>query len=261
MDENNVVLKLTDIRFAYPGGRRVLNDLSFSVKSGDRLGLIGPNGSGKSTLLHIVMGLLQPDSGSVEFMGKRMESEKDFRLARREVGLVFQHTDDQLFSPTVLEDVAFGPLNMGKPPEEAREMSMNVLKDLKLDGFENRVTHKLSGGEKKLVALATVLVMGPKVLFLDEPSTGLDEATKERIIEILNRLDITYVMVSHEYDYLARTTTAIYTLEDGQIQYCCDSRDLHAHYHRHPAGRMPHAHKRSKGPGDEAPVDSHPFVA
>ena len=243
MAENNIVLNLTDIGFAYPGGRQVLDDLNFSVKSGDRLGLIGPNGSGKSTLLHIVMGLLKPGSGSVEFMGKKMESEKDFRLARREVGLVFQHADDQLFSPTVLEDVAFGPLNMGKSPDEAREMSLRVLEDLKLEGFEDRVTHKLSGGEKKLVALATVLVMGPKVLFLDEPSTGLDEATRERIIEILNRLDITYVMVSHEYDYLARTTTTIYTLENGRIQYCCDSRDLHTHYHSHPAGRVPHAHK------------------
>ena len=242
MDENNIVLKLTDIRFAYPGGCRVLDDLNFSVKSGDKLGLIGPNGSGKSTLLHIVMGLLHPLSGTVEFMGKTMASEKDFRLARREVGLMFQHADDQLFSPTVLEDVAFGPLNMGKSPEEAREMSMNVLKDLKLDGFENRVTHKLSGGEKKLVALATVLVMEPKVLFLDEPSTGLDEATKDRIIDILNRLDITCVMVSHEYDYLSRCTSAIYTLENGRIRYCCDSRDLHTHHHIHPAGREPHVH-------------------
>ncbi len=242
MDENDSVLKLKDICFSYPGGRKVLDQLNFAIGPGEKIGLIGPNGSGKSTLLHIVMGLLKADSGEIEFMGEKAESEKDFRRMRQKVGLIFQNADDQLFSPTVLEDVAFGPLNMGKSPAEAREMSMDVLKKLHLGGFEDRITHKLSGGEKKLVALATVLVMEPKVLFLDEPSTGLDENTRERIIEILNDLDITYVMVSHEYDYLARTTKNIYTLEKGRIEYCCDSRDLHTHYHTHPAGRHPHKH-------------------
>ncbi len=242
MGENNAVLKLTDICFSYPGGRKVLDRLNFAVEPGDKIGLIGPNGSGKSTLLHIVMGLLKADSGAIEFIGEKAESEKDFRRMRQKVGLIFQNADDQLFSPTVLEDVAFGPLNMGKSPAEAREMSVEILKKLNLHGFENRITHKLSGGEKKLVALATVLVMEPKVLFLDEPSTGLDENTRERIIEILNDLDITYVMVSHEYDYLARTTKSIYTLEKGRIHFRCDSRELHTHYHAHPAGRHPHKH-------------------
>jgi cobalt/nickel transport system ATP-binding protein len=243
MDENNIILKLENICFGYPGtGRKILDQLNFTIRTGEKLGLIGPNGSGKSTLLHIVMGLLKPDSGHVEFLGQRPQTEKDFRHIRRQVGLVFQNADDQLFSPTVLEDVAFGPLNMGKSPEQALEMSMDILKDLNLDGFENRITHQLSGGEKKLVALATVLVMEPKVLFLDEPSTGLDDSTREHIIDILNRLDITFVMVSHEYDYLARTTQKIYSLNNGKIDYCCNSEDLHTHYHSHPAGKIPHGH-------------------
>ncbi len=244
MDENNIILRLDNICFGYPGaGKKVLDHLNFSIHVGQKVGLIGPNGSGKSTLLHIVMGLLMPDSGHVEFLGQRPETEKDFRLIRRQVGLVFQNADDQLFSPTVLEDVAFGPLNMGKSPDQAREMSVRILNELNLNGFENRITYKLSGGEKKLVALATVLVMEPKVLFLDEPSTGLDESTREHIIDILNRLDITIVMVSHEYDYLARTTQTIYTLNNGKVEYCCNSEDLHTHYHSHPAGRMPHGHE------------------
>jgi cobalt/nickel transport system ATP-binding protein len=247
MGENNIILKLDNICFGYPGaGRNVLDHLNFTIRAGEKVGLIGPNGSGKSTLLHIVMGLLRPDSGHVEFLGRKPETENDFRLIRRQVGLVFQNADDQLFSPTVLEDVAFGPLNMGKSPEQARKMSVRILKELNLDGFENRITHKLSGGEKKLVALATVLVMEPKVLFLDEPSTGLDESTREHIIAILNRLDITFVMVSHEYDYLARTTRTIYTLTNGKVEYCCNSEDLHTHYHSHPAGRMPHGHNHNR---------------
>lgn len=247
MDKNNIILNLNDISFSYPGSeRKVLDHLNFSISDGEKVGLIGPNGSGKSTLLHIIMGLLRPDAGHLEFLGQRPETEKDFRLIRRNVGLVFQNADDQLFSPTVLEDVAFGPLNMGKSPAEARDMSLRTLKELNLDGFENRITHKLSGGEKKLVALATVLVMEPKVLFLDEPSTGLDETTREHIIEILNRLDITFVMVSHEYDYLARTTRTIYALNHGKIEYWCNSEDLHTHYHSHPAGRVPHGHSDNR---------------
>jgi cobalt/nickel transport system ATP-binding protein len=138
--------------------------------------------------------------------------------------------------------VAFGPLNLDKKPVEAREMSLRTLKALNLEGFENRVTHRLSGGEKKLVALATVLVMKPEVLLLDEPTTGLDEDTSKRIIDILNDLDISYLIVSHEYDFLARTTRDIYSMGYGGIQYNGRSENLHSHYHSHPHGKVPHSH-------------------
>ena len=220
---NDILIDLEDICFAYPGRSQVLKQLNFRLKAGQRLGLIGPNGSGKSTLMHLLMGLNKPDSGTIRILGQPMRGEKDFKLARQQLGFVFQNADDQLFSPTVIEDVAFGLLNMGKPPQEAVALSREMLASLNLSGFEDRITYKLSGGEKKLVSLATVLVMNPQVLLLDEPTTGLDESTVERIVQVLNDLDIAYVVVSHEFDFLARTTTDIYTMKNGRIHYECGS--------------------------------------
>ena len=155
-----------------------------------------------------------------------MKNEKDFKQARRRLGFVFQNADDQLFSPTVIEDVAFGLLNMGKTPEQALDLSGKMLKSLNLEGFEDRITYKLSGGEKKLVSLATVLVMEPEVLLLDEPTTGLDEQTVERIIAVLNDLDIGYIVVSHEFDFLTQTTRNVFAMKNGQISYNCSSDQL-----------------------------------
>jgi len=242
MGENNIVIQLENVCFSYPNGASVLDSLQFKLREGEKLGLIGPNGSGKTTFLHIIMGLLKPSFGTIRIFGKAVETEQEFREVRQKVGFLFQNADDQLFSPTVLEDVAFGPLNLGKKPKEAREVSLKTLKDLNLEGFEDRVTHKLSGGEKKLVALATVLVMQPEALLLDEPTTGLDEDTSKRIIDILNRLDISYVIVSHEYDFLARTTDDIYSMQTGIIVYDGVSDNLHSHYHRHAVGKAPHDH-------------------
>ncbi len=242
MDGNSIVIQLENVSFSYRNGESVMGNLQFELRQGEKLGLIGPNGSGKTTLLHIIMGLLKPSSGTVRIFDKPVESEQDFRIVRQKVGFLFQNADDQLFSPTVLEDVAFGPLNLGKNPEEARQMSLKTLKALNLNGFEDRITHNLSGGEKKLVALATVLVMKPDVLLLDEPATGLDEHTNIRIIDILNSLDTSYVIVSHEYDFLARTTRDIYSMQGGKIEYNGRSENLHSHYHRHPHGKAPHGH-------------------
>ena len=124
---------------------------------------------------------------------------------RQKVGLLFQNADDQLFCPTVIEDVAFGPLNQGKKPEEAVRIARETMDRLGLNGFEDRVTYKLSGGEKKLVSLATVLAMQPQVLLLDEPTAGLDEKTKERLVHILKNLEITFMVVSHENHFLEHT--------------------------------------------------------
>ncbi|MDM8524776.1 ABC transporter ATP-binding protein [Desulfococcaceae bacterium HSG8] len=243
MGEDNLIIQMENVFFSYPYSEApVLDRLNFKLKKGDKLGLIGHNGSGKTTFMHLIMGLLMPSSGTIRIYGKPVKTEKDFRIVREKIGLLFQHADDQLFSPTVLEDVAFGPLNLGKTPDQAREISIQTLEKLNLQGFKNRITHKLSGGEKKLVSLATVLVMQPEVLLLDEPTTGLDEATKERIIRILNSLDISYIIVSHEYDFLARTTNQISNMEKGQI-FHNGNLTLHKHYHRHKMGKVPHKHE------------------
>lgn len=242
MAENNVIIRLEDVGFAFPNGRIVLEHINFELREGEKVALIGDNGSGKTTLLYILVGLLRPSQGAFWICDKPMEKEQDFHFARQQVGLLFQNSDDQLFSPTVLEDVAFGPLNQGKSPDEAREIARDILKKLNLEGFEDRVTHGLSGGEKKLVALATVFAMHPKVLLLDEPTTGLDKTSAEHITSILNNLDISCLIVSHEYDFLVRSTHEIYSMQNGQIVYKGPSSTLHSHFHNHPRGDLPHEH-------------------
>ena len=155
--------------------------------------------------------------------------------------MLFQDADDQLFSPTVLEDVAFGPLNLGKSKDEAVEIARSILDFLGLDGFEDRITFKLSGGEKRLVSLAVVLAMAPDILLLDEPINGLDTKTKERLTEILLHLDLSYLLISHDMDFLSETTDAVYTMQNGKIMID-DKVQLHQHAHAHPHGAFPHRH-------------------
>ena len=242
MTEPTPIINLKGISYAYPGSGPVLKGLDFKLYPGDRIGLVAPNGSGKTTFFHIIMGLLKPSVGTVEIFGEPARTEKDYRNVRRKIGLLFQDADDQLFSPTVLEDVAFGPLNLGKSKQESIDISRRTLSFLGLEGFEDRITFKLSGGEKRLVALATVLAMEPKVMLMDEPSSGLDEATKQRLVAVLKDLAISYVIVSHEFDFLAELVDTLYTLQDGKIQL--DTRiQLHEHVHAHAYGRQPHKHE------------------
>jgi cobalt/nickel transport system ATP-binding protein len=220
MDNSEIIIDLKGVSFGYHGNqsqRPVLDDLNLQICRGERVGLIGPNGSGKTTLFHLLMGLLKPTRGEIVLFGRKRQQEKDFREVRKKIGLLFQDSDDQLFCPTVAEDVAFGPLNLGKSQEEALEITRQVLKRLALEEFENRLTYKLSGGEKRLISLATVLAMQPEVLVLDEPTTGLDEDTVERLIQILISSDLTYLIASHNRDFLSKTTDIAYLLERGKI--------------------------------------------
>ena len=242
MGNGPLIMDLKDICYAYHGVDDVLSHVNFSLHADERMGLIGGNGSGKSTFLHIIIGILRAHSGEMTIFGERVRTEQDFFRVRQRGGLLFQNSDDQLFSPTVLEDVAFGPLNLGKEPEEACEIARQTLTDLHLSGFEDRVTHTLSGGEKKLVALATILAMQPEILLLDEPTSGLDESTKNRLTEILGSLAISYIIVSHEYEFLISNTDTIYGMKNGILKYHGDSSSLHSHYHSHPAGEVSHQH-------------------
>lgn len=231
-DNNRLIINLEGICFKYPGtSENAIDDLNLKIYRQDRIGLMGPNGSGKTSLFHIIMGLLKPNAGNIKIFGKPVITEKDFRKVRNRIGLLFQDADDQLFSPTVLEDVAFGPLNLGKTPDQAKKIAIDTLYELGLDGFEHRVTYKLSGGEKRLVSLATVLAMKPEVLLLDEPSNGLDEKTKARLIDVLSHLDLSYILISHESDFLYGLTDSIYTMKNGKIFL---GEKIHGHLHTHP---------------------------
>ncbi len=242
MIKSHPIINLKGLTFGYPGAGPVLNDLDLQFYPGERLGLVAPNGSGKTTLLHVMMGLLKPQSGQMEIFGNRVSEEKDFLEVRRRIGLLFQDSDDQLFSPTVLEDVAFGPLNLGKSKAEAIDIARKTLAYLGLDGFEARITFKLSGGEKRLVSLATVLAMEPEILLLDEPVNGLDTKTREKLTQILADLDLSYIIISHDLDFLASATNAIYTMQNGRI-FIDKKLHVHEHVHAHPHGTYPHRHE------------------
>lgn len=209
------LIELTDLHFGYPGHDPVLKGASLSLAEGERLAISGHNGAGKSTLLRIVVGLLRPERGKVNAFGVDCLTEADFRMVRRRAGFVFQDPDDQLFCPTVAEDIAFGPLNLGKSRDEAIETVDTVLQKLDLTFLKDRVTYKLSGGEKRLVSLATVLAMEPDVLLLDEPTNALDEKNEARLIEILRSLPQAMIIVSHDVDFRERLGTRTQRLEDG----------------------------------------------
>ncbi len=242
MDMKKPLIYLEDITFSYPGSSPVIDKLNLKFYRGDRIGLVAPNGSGKTTLFHIIMGLLKPSSGNMEIFEKPVKEERDFLIVRQRIGLLFQDADDQLFSPTVLEDVAFGPLNLGKSKDEAIEISKRTLEFLGLAGFEDRITFKLSGGEKRLVSLATLLAMEPEILLLDEPTTGLDNEIRVKITQVLSDLDISYILISHNIDFLSNLTDSIYTMEKGKI-LLDKTVHIHEHLHAHPHGKYPHEHK------------------
>lgn len=211
------LLELQDIHFGYTGQAPVLEGAELRLQAGERLSIVGPNGAGKSTLLKIIMGLLVPTKGSVSAFGKTCKGEADFHELRRRVGFVFQDADDQLFCPTVAEDVAFGPLNLGKSKAEALTIVDDILSRLDLLHLRDRITHKLSGGEKRLVTLATVLAMEPEVLILDEPTNALDPDNFARLTAILQGLDQAILLVSHDPAFRALIAPQEYQLQDRRL--------------------------------------------
>ena len=240
------ILELRGIYFKYSSAEDyVLKGLDFKIEQNQRIGIIGANGEGKTTLLHLCVGLITPQKGTIFFHGEQIKSSKQFAKLRKEIGLVFQNPDDQLFSPTVLEDVAFGPLNLGLSPDKAKQRAMWALEVVGLSGMEDRITTKLSGGEKKLLSLATIIAMKPRVLLLDEPTTGLAPATRETIINLINDLPMDFVIVSHDWDFLYRTTNSLYVMDKGRLIET-DRSVLHQHFHVHPYGDVPHEHPEKK---------------
>ncbi len=212
------MIVLEKVTFAFPGGVKVLDGLDFAMQEGQKIGIVGDNGSGKTTLLHIIMGLLKPVSGRVVLFGEKRESEDEFRGARSRIGFVFQDSDDQLFCPTVAEDVAFGPRNLGRTASETLEIVRETLDMLGISHLERRVTYQLSNGEKRLVAIATALAMNPDILVLDEPTAGLTDEAANKVQDILNTHVPGLLMVCHNREFLSQSVQRVWKLENGRLR-------------------------------------------
>ncbi|MFO7958544.1 MAG: ABC transporter ATP-binding protein [Candidatus Brocadiia bacterium] len=209
------IIRIAGLQYTYPDGTEALRDVDLHVEEGERLGLVGPNGAGKSTLLLHLNGLLAGE-GSVEVCGMPVANGRAEQV-RLKVGLVFQDPDDQLFMPTVFDDVAFGPLNMGLEREEVERRVEQALEAVDMAYAAERSSHHLSFGERKRVCVATVLSMQPAILALDEPTTNLDPRHRRQIIELLDSLDMTLVIASHDLDAVLDLCDRVALLEDGRL--------------------------------------------
>lgn len=208
-------IEVHNLSFNYPDGRQALRGVTLCVEPGEKIALVGPNGAGKSTLLLHLNGILR-GAGSVCVAGMPM-NEGNLGRIRAAVGLVFQNPDDQLFSPTVLDDVAFGPLNMGLPEATVRVKTEAALAAVGMADYINRNSHHLSIGEKKRIAIATVLSMDPEILVLDEPTAGLDPRARRNLITLLRQLDMTMLVSTHDMRMVAELFDRTAIMEDGQI--------------------------------------------
>lgn len=208
-------IKIENLSFSYPQGKEALKDISIDIRAGEKYGIIGPSGSGKSTLLLHLNGVLI-GKGKV-FIGDTEVSERTLNSIRRMVGLVFQNPDDQLFNPTVEEDVAFGPLNFGLSPAEAGERVSEALNSMNLKGFEKLTSHHLSLGERKRVALATVLALQPEVIAFDEPFSNLDPSMVLQLMNMIRSMEATLVIVSQSVLPLISICDRMGILKDGRI--------------------------------------------
>ena len=209
------VLKIRDLRFSYPDGHPALRGVSLHLCAGDKVALVGPNGAGKSTLMLHLNGILE-GQGEIDLGGLRL-SRENLPVIRSMVGLVFQNPDDQLFSPTVFEDVAFGPLHMGLPEADVRARVSSALEAVRMSAYKDRLSHHLSVGEKKRIAIATVLSMNPNILVLDEPSAGLDPRARRSLINLLRELRITMLVSTHDMKLVQELFPRTIVMDDGRI--------------------------------------------
>ena len=209
------VLSVRDLHFSYHDGHAALRGVSFEMCPGDKVALVGPNGAGKSTLMLHLNGILT-GRGEVNVGDKRI-SRDNLPAIRAMVGLVFQNPDDQLFSPTVFEDVAFGPLHMGLPKGEVEGRVMSALQAVRMSGYRDRLSHHLSVGEKKRIAIATVLSMDPQILVLDEPSAGLDPRARRTLINLLRELPITMLVSTHDMRLVEELFPRTIVMDEGLI--------------------------------------------
>jgi cobalt/nickel transport system ATP-binding protein len=208
-------IRIDRLSFKYPDGRQALRDVSLLVSHGEKIAIIGPNGAGKSTLLLHLNGILH-SNGAIRLFGMTTET-KNLKSIRNRVGLIFQDPDDQLFSPTVFDDVAFGPINMGLTKDEVQQRVTQALRLVGMSGYESRSSHHLSRGEKKRIAIATVLSMNPEVLVIDEPTSDLDPRSKWSLVALLKGLPMTQVITTHDLEILRSLCERTVVLDQGKI--------------------------------------------
>jgi len=218
-------LLIDGLAYAYPDGHQALFGVNLCIEPGERVALLGPNGAGKTTLVMHCNGLLSAGAGSIEVAGLPVE-ESHFQEIRRRVGIVFQDPDDQLFMPTVRDDVAFGPANLGLRGDELAMRVDEALSQVDMLEFADRPPHHLSFGQRRRVAVATVLAMRPEILILDEPSSNLDPASRRELADILRSLDITVLMVTHDLPYALELCPRAVILSDGVIVADGPTRDV-----------------------------------
>ena len=209
-------IKFTDVHFSYPDGYEALRGVSFNISHGERVALLGRNGAGKSTLILLTNGLLMPTSGEVNIGGIPI-TKRTLMQVRQSVGMVFQNPDDQLFMPTVEEDVAFGPLNMNLPYEEVERRVVEALTSVKALNLRKRSPMQLSGGQRRRVAIATVLSMEPAILVLDEPTANLDFISRRDLLDLLKGFTHTQLIATHDLDMVRELCGRTIVLDEGKI--------------------------------------------
>jgi cobalt/nickel transport system ATP-binding protein len=237
------VLTARDLSFSYPDTPSVLNDVAIEVMPGERVGLIGPNGAGKTTLFLVVCGVLKPAAGLISLLGEPVA----FGKFNPRAALVFQNPDDQLFCPTVREDVAFGPQNMGLPKEEVETRVKEALATVGASRFADRPVHHLSEGEKRIVSIASVLAMRPELVMYDEPSANLDIRSRRRLIRLLQSSAETILVASHDLELILEVCQRVILIDEGKIivegdprQIMGDEQLMEAHGQEKPHSLIPH---------------------
>ncbi|MCW4001469.1 MAG: energy-coupling factor ABC transporter ATP-binding protein [Candidatus Bathyarchaeota archaeon] len=211
------IVSVVDVKFTYPAGVSALKGVSLQVEPGQRLALLGPNGSGKSTLILLIAGLLTPTAGEITVFGEKTTS-KNFQKLRSRIGIVFQDPDDQLFTPSVIEDIEYGPKNLKLPDGDIKARSTHVLEQMGIMHLKDRPPHRLSFGEKKKVSLATALVLKPELLILDEPTANLDLVSRRGLIDTLNELSrsgTTIIVSTHDAEAIPELADRIVVISHG----------------------------------------------
>lgn len=227
---NEVHLSTKNLSYTYPDGTHALKNINMEIYKGQKVAIMGPNGAGKSTLFSHFNGLTEPTSGHVEIDGKAIKYDKDTLLeVRQKVGIVFQDPNDQLFAPTVKEDVAFGPMNLGLDYEEVERRVDEALTMVGMEQYMDKTPHHLSGGQQKRVAIAGIIAMRPEIMILDEPTAGLDPEGVEKVLDILNNLNkegMSIVISSHDIEMVNEFAEKIFVLNEGEILESGDKNEI-----------------------------------